>query len=154
MVSILSGALSILVQAASFSEDKKEADFVRVGFTKARHLISIICHADSLASKQSTKKNFESLRLFPLPHLWQTSVHMKISLRAYNLCVACCVSAFSGWEPGEFNLDNLRSSDVNFFGVTLEGQWVTGKVSQVSVFSSNHHNLMHKPSVFRRRQDF
>lgn len=127
MVSILSGALSILVQAASFSEDKRETDFVRIGSTKARHLISIICHGDSAPSKQSKDTNFELLRSFPLPCLWQTSLHVKISLRTYNLCVACCVSAFSGWEPSEFNLDNLRHNDVNFFGVTLEGQWVAGK---------------------------
>jgi hypothetical protein len=127
MVRVLSGALSILLQVASISEVKREADFVHQGLTKARHLISVICHGDSVLSKQSTNKNFESLRSFPLPCLWQTSLHVKISLRAYNLCVACCVSAFSGWNPSEFNLDNLRSSNSNFFGVSLDGPWVAGK---------------------------
>jgi hypothetical protein len=132
MVRVFSGALSILVQVASISEVKREADFVRIGLTKARHLVSIICHGDSVLSTQSKSMNFETLRSFrsfPLPCLWQTSLHVKISLRAYNLCVACCVSAFSGWEPSEFNLDNLRSSEGNFFGVTLDGQWVAGKCS-------------------------
>ena len=65
-------------------------------------------------------------RTFPLPFNWQSSFYEKVSLRTFNLCVACCVSAFSGWEPSEFNLDQLRSSDGNMFGVTLEGPTVAG----------------------------
>ena len=104
-------------------------DFVRVGYTKARHLVSIICHIESTISPTKGGMPFESLLSFPLSCYWQTSLHEKIiSLRTYNLCVACCVSAsaFSGWEPREFNLDNLRSNDVNFFGISLEGECVAG----------------------------
>ena len=136
MVSILSGALSILVQAAALSEGKRGADFVRVGHTKARHLISIICRAESaISSSSKTGSTVGSLRSFPLPCHWQTSFHEKLTLTTYNLCVACCVSAFSGWEPSEFNLDNLRDSGANFFGVSLEGECVHGFVANSVAFS-------------------
>jgi len=126
MVSILSQAVSVLVQAASSSEDQSLLDSIQVGSMKARHLVSTICHADSAPSKPLTYSNVGTWRSFPLPASWQNSFHEKISLRAYNLCVACCVSSFSGWEPSEFNLDQLRTTDVNFFGVTLEGPCVAG----------------------------
>lgn len=126
MVTILAGALSNLVQATSLSKAKGLVDLVQVGSMKARHLIATICQADNVFSTQSSSSGVESWRSFPLPFSWQNSFHEKLSLRAYNLCVACCVSFFSGWEPSEFNLDVLRSSDVNFFGVTLEGPSVAG----------------------------
>ena len=133
MVSILSGALSILVQAATLSEEKRGSEFV---CTKARHLISIICRAESSTSSSSkTVSTVGSLRSFPLPCHWQTSFHEKLSLTTYNLCVACCVSAFSGWEPSEFNLDNLRDRGANFFGVSLEGECVHGFVANSVAFS-------------------
>ena len=125
MVSILSGALENIVQAASFGRDRYLISVVKAGTMKARHLISTISHADGAPSK-SVHAIAETWRTFPLPFNWQSSFHEKVSLRTFNLCVACCVSAFSGWEPSEFNLDQLRSSDGNMFGVTLEGPTVAG----------------------------
>lgn len=131
MVSILAGALSNLVQAASICKDTSLVDLIQVGSMKARHLISTICQADSTPSKEPTTSSVvESWRSFPLPFSWQNGFHEKISLRAYNLCVACCVSQFSGWEPSEFTLDLLRSSDNSFFGITLEGASVAGFLPQ------------------------
>ena len=128
MVSILSGALSILGQASSMDEDKSLTDVIKEGCVKARHLVTTICYANNAPDKPELESNVESWRSFPLLSSWQTStLHEKLSLRAYNLCVSCCVSAFSGWEPREFNLDQLRASDVNFFGVTLEGATVGGE---------------------------
>ena len=130
MISILSGALSNLVDASSLCEEKSLVDLIQVGSMKARHLISTICMADNAPSNQKSTTNVESWRAFPLPFSWQNGFHEKISLRAYNMCVACCVSGFSGWEPSEFNLDSLYSSDVNFFGITLEGACVAGFLPQ------------------------
>lgn len=129
MLSILAGAASVLVRAANSSEDSSLQGTIQVGSMKARHLISTICHADSAPPKTSVYSDVRTWKSFPLSSSWQNSFHEKISLRAYNLCVACCVTSFSGWEPCEFNLDQLRSSDadVNFFGVSLEGPCVGGE---------------------------
>ena len=154
MISILSGCLSILhmIKASSFSQDESLLNSVQVGSMKARHLISTICHADSAPWKYSTSVPVEAWRSFPLPSNWQNGFHEAISLRAYNLCVSCCVSSFSGWEPNEFNLDQLRSSDeVNLFLVSLEGPSSAGKFSdRVSlplkkrnmIRISSYHNCM------------
>ncbi|KAL7543089.1 hypothetical protein ACHAXR_012410 [Thalassiosira sp. AJA248-18] len=133
MIGVFPGAISILVQAVSLVEDKSLLDPVRflVGFEQSRDLISTICHADNTTPKPSaTSSVVETWQSFPLTCSWQNSFHEKISLRAHNLCVACCVSSFSGWEPSEFNLDQLRSSDMNFFGVCLEGPCVAAQISQ------------------------
>ncbi len=126
MVSILSAALANIVQAASFGLDGTLVKLAKAGSAKARHLISTISHADGAPSKPTTHARVESWRTFPLPFNWQSSFHEKVSLRTFNLCVACCVSAFSGWGPSEFNLDQLRKGDGNMFGVTLDGSTVAG----------------------------
>ena len=148
MISILSGALSNLVDASSLCEEKSLVDLIQVGSMKARHLISTICMADNAPSNQKSTTYVESWRTFPLPFSWQNGFHEKISLRAYNMCVACCVSGFSGWEPSEFNLDSLYSSEVNFFGITLEGACVAGELwfqftigTQIYKLYSTLHNF-------------
>jgi hypothetical protein len=125
MVSILSGALANIVQATSFGLNNL-VDLVKSASVKARHLSSTIAHADGAPSMQSTHSSVDMWRTFPPPFNWQSSFHEKVSLRTFNLCVACCVLAFSGWEPSGFNLEQLRSSDGNMFGVTLEGPTVAG----------------------------
>ena len=129
MLSILAGAISILAQAISLVNDKQVYERVYVGLQKSQHLISTICEANFTVSNNSTSSlSAETWRAFPLPSSWQTNFHEKLSLRAYNLCVSSCVSSFSGWEPSEFNLDQMmRHSDINFFGVTIEGPCVAGK---------------------------
>ena len=128
-MTVLNGAISILVQAASVL-DKNDLDPVQMlfGFEQSRDLVSTISYADNAAPKVAETSNVDTWRTFPLNHRWQNSFHEKISLRAHNLCAACCVSSFSGWEPSEFNLDTLRAVDgpTNFFGVTLEGESVAG----------------------------
>jgi hypothetical protein len=126
MVSILSVALANIVQAASFGLDGNRLKLAKAGCMKARHLISTISHADGAPSKPTTHARVDSWRTFPLPFNWQSSFHEKVSLRTFNLCVACCVSAFSGWEPSEFNLDQLRRGDGNMFAVALDGPTVAG----------------------------
>ena len=110
--------------------DKSDLDSVQMlfGFEQSRDLVSTISYADNAAPKVAETSNVDTWRTFPLNHRWQNSFHEKISLRAHNLCAACCVSSFSGWEPSEFNLDTLRTIEgpTNFFGVTLEGESVAG----------------------------
>ncbi|KAL9188503.1 hypothetical protein ACHAXT_006881 [Thalassiosira profunda] len=122
MLSILSDAMSTLVQSAS----SVEAESLLDSLAKSRLLISKICHAGHASSLPPKNPTVESLQSFPLPCSWQTSLHKKLSLTAYNLCVACCVSSFSGWEPAEFNLDQLGHSEINFFGVSFEGSSAAG----------------------------
>ena len=133
IVSILSETISVLVQAASLVENKRILDgFMKSildSITKSRHLLSKICQTDA-ATKARETSTVGSWQSFPLPSSWQTSFQEKLSLRAYNLCVGCCVSSFSGWESSEFNLEQLSSSDVNFFGVSVDGPFVAGFLPQ------------------------
>jgi hypothetical protein len=67
---------------------------------------------------------------FPLKSSWQPDEYRTISLRVYNLCVACNVSLFSGWEPEEFHLHLLRRRHGNkHFGVHIEDGRIAGYLS-------------------------
>jgi hypothetical protein len=67
---------------------------------------------------------------FPLKSSWQPDEYRAISLRVYNLCVACNVSLFSGWEPEEFTLRLLRRRHGNkHFGVHIEDGRIAGYLS-------------------------
>ena len=132
-MAILSRAMSVLVQAASLFRDKSLPDLLKVALSKSRHIISFICHAENASSislDAADHRFSETWESFPIPGNWQTPFHEKISLKAHNLCVACCVSSFSGWEPNEFNLDLLRSRDNgNLFAVSLSGPFIAGFLS-------------------------
>ena len=71
-------------------------------------------------------KTYEFASL-PIKASWQPDEYRSISLRAYNLCVACNVSLFSGWEPEEFTLRLLRRRHGNrHFGVHIEDGRISG----------------------------
>jgi hypothetical protein len=63
----------------------------------------------------------------PINTTWQAPEYRDISLRVYNLTVACNVSLFSGWEPEEFTFRLLRRRHGHkHFGVHLRERRVTG----------------------------
>ena len=69
----------------------------------------------------------ELWRDFPLPSDWQTEELRIVSMKSFNLCVSCNVSAFSGWEKSEFDLRLLRRNrGPTFFGANVKGKQVTG----------------------------
>lgn len=56
----------------------------------------------------------------PLSAGWQAEEYRPLSLRVFNLTVACNISLFSGWEPEEFTLRLLRRRHGHrHFGVQL-----------------------------------
>lgn len=68
----------------------------------------------------------------PISASWQGVDYRPLSLRTYNLTVACNVSLFSGWEPDEFTLRLLRRRYGNkHFGVYMRpDRRVTGFLSK------------------------
>ena len=63
----------------------------------------------------------------PIRADWQAPEYRPVSLRTYNLTVACNVSLFSGWESEEFTLQLLRRRHGHkHFGVHLRERRVTG----------------------------
>jgi hypothetical protein len=67
---------------------------------------------------------------FPLKTSWQPAEFGPLSLRIYNLSVACNVALFSGWESEEFTLRLLRRRHGNkHFGVHFHDRRVAGILS-------------------------
>jgi hypothetical protein len=67
---------------------------------------------------------------FPISSSWQPQEYRAISLCAYNLCVGCNVSLFSGWEPEEFCLRLLRRRHgYKHFGVNVDDGRISGYLS-------------------------
>jgi len=111
---------------------------------KLRHFLALICNVKKL---DSTNKGNEMLDLgdsFPISHEWQEEEHKSISLRVYNLCVACNVSAFSGWERDEFSMSHLqRRNGSKFFGIKIGGEYVSGYLDEnVEIELSNQWKLV------------
>ena len=67
----------------------------------------------------------------PLGAGWQAEEYRPLSLKVFNLTVACNVSLFSGWEPDEFTLRLLRRSHGHkHFGVHVrDDKRLTGIMS-------------------------
>ena len=64
---------------------------------------------------------------FPLDSSWQPNEYRPLSIKAYNLAIACNVSLFSGWETEEYNQKDLkRKYGDKHFGVHLRGRRLTG----------------------------
>ena len=101
--------------------------------SKSMTIISFLCGKSIPDFKAGAK--IEDLRTaewsqFPLKSSWQPDEYRAISLRVYNLCVACNVSLFSGWEPEEFTLRLLRRRHGNkHFGVHIEDGRIAGYLS-------------------------
>jgi hypothetical protein len=67
---------------------------------------------------------------FPVETSWHSTDFRALSLRVYNLTVACNVSLFSGWEAEEFTLRLLRRRHGNkHFGVHLRDRRLAGYMS-------------------------
>ena len=133
MVRLLAGAFPIIMESKKSEKfDDIKHETMSDLLAKLRHFISLICNIPSLA--QDTVTNLEVLDLgdsFPIPHQWQTNAQKLISLRVYNLCVSCNVSAFSGWESEEFSLNHLqKGNEPSFFGIKVGGEHVAGFVDQ------------------------
>ncbi len=95
---------------------------------RLKSYVSLICQID-LNDLYTCKPGVlsENWRHFPIPSSWQSDEHMIMSRSAYNLCVSCSVSSFSGWEREEFTLNLLRKNRKDtFFGVNITGKHVAG----------------------------
>lgn len=119
---------------SSSEKDYLKKESISDLLAKLRHFVSLIVKVNisldtSLKKSQSSDDFMKDLRAeeFPIPHKWQNSVQRAISLRTYNLCVGCNISAFSGWERDEFTLSHvvIRSS-VSYFGIKVRGNYVSG----------------------------
>lgn len=106
-------------------------DIMKVTLSKSQSIVTLICDSGSYDNEEAEGQVSESWKSFPLPCDWQSSFQKDLSLLAYNLCVGCCVSSFSGWTSQEFNLDQLhtRDDDSNMFGLNMEGAHVAGFLS-------------------------
>lgn len=127
--------MSILSHVLTISTNDK--DMIKAILLKAQLIINLICDArNSDIMKTSDERVSESWTSFPLPCDWQSSFHRSLSTLAYNLCVGCCVSSFSGWSNDEFNLDLLHSRvDSNIFGLNMDGSCVAGFLSSEAEIS-------------------
>jgi hypothetical protein len=164
-LSIFSEALDVLVKTMTLVKDEGLMETIEVAAMKSRYLVSTIFQADSPSAKPGGSIKYETWKTFPLPNDWQTDFETKLSTKAYNLCVSCCVSAFSGWEKEEFSVDKLRSrdDDTNLFGVTFANGRVAGEFSYVtsdrlrcpliSIGVSNNATILSFRRIFARRND-
>jgi len=130
-LSIFSAALDVLVKTMTLVNDEVLMESVKVAVMKSRHLVSTIFQAESPSFKPGGSIKYDTWKSYPLPNDWQTDFEKKLSTKTHNLCVACCVSTFSGWETEEFSVDKLRSrdDDTNLFGVTFANGRVAGEFS-------------------------
>lgn len=135
-LSIFSETLDVLVKTMGLVKEGAKSDTFNVAVIMSRCLASTIFQAGSPPVKPSSSVEHDMWKTFPLPNEWQTDFEKKLSLKAYNLCVACCVSGFSGWETEEFSVDKLRSrnDDTNFFGVTFANRHVVGEFRYMHTF--------------------
>jgi hypothetical protein len=118
------------------SPDRNELQFLKDEAELCNRVVSLFCGCS--IAKSSTEANGSDREDFtnewqtlPVPLTWQSDAHKAISLRAYNLCVACNVSIFSGWEKEEFSLRLLRPwrGASNFFGINVDNGRVSGFLS-------------------------
>ena len=99
--------------------------------SKLRTALSAICQTSipnhENVSAVTSSMLPESWKEYPIPCEWQNDAHRDISARAFNLCIGYTVSAFSGWEKEEFELELLRKRrGPNYFGVKVQGMQVAG----------------------------
>lgn len=126
-------ALSVLWKGLSSPVQKRDAQFMEDTSSSLKKIVSFLCGVEipKLNDTLSESPSTESWAQFPISSDWQTAWQQAVSVRAHNLCVACTVSLFSGWETNEFSIDALRKRDSHkYFGVNIRGQCVAGYVSQ------------------------
>jgi len=146
---ILSQSMAIICKYLNRYKESDQAKLVNL-LTKLRTAACWICqstipnHDDIYSS--SIENVTESWRYFPISSEWQTDEHMSLSKRSYNLCVSCSVSAFSGWEKSEFDLNLLRRNQgPSFFGVNVKGVQVSGYLHKnVEVELASQWKLLEK----------
>lgn len=138
--------MSLLSQALCAFQDESHHDIVKDTISKSYSIISLMIERQEILKAATDDLASESWTSFPLPCDWQSTLQKNISLMSYNLCVGCCVSAFSGWTPEEFNLDQLQSRDnINVFGLNLDGTCVAGYLSSdVASSLSRQWECIHK----------
>ena len=132
MLQLLAGAFPIVMESKSTKENddiKYESLFDLQA--KLKHFISSICKTNVGSDGSSNDEILDIGDSFPISHEWQNSHHKKISLRTYNLCVGCNVSAFSGWEKNEFSLNNLQKNErPTYFGIKIGREYVSGFLAE------------------------
>lgn len=123
--------MSLLSHIVTTAEAESYTDIIKVTLSKSQSIVTLICDSGSYDNEEAEDQVSKSWKSFPLPCDWQSSFQKDLSLLAYNLCVGCCVSSFSGWTSQEFNLDQLhtRDDDSNVFGLNMEGAHVAGFLS-------------------------
>lgn len=110
-------------------------DMIKTTIFKSKSIVTLLL-GDTVVNNETLDagardKVSDCWETFPLPCDWQSALQKSISILAYNLCVGCCVSTFSGWTADEFNLDELHTrDDSNVFGLNMEGAYVAGFLSK------------------------
>ena len=131
VLNILSSAFSQAItcmEGGSFQDRQNLTSFLE----KMKVCISLICHID-FNNLYASKSSFitESWGYFPIPSNWQNDEHSIMSRTAFNLCVGCNVSSFSGWEKDEFSLNLLKKNrKETYFGIHIQGGHVVGWLSK------------------------
>ena len=122
--------MSLLSHVLSTNQAGSVEDMIEATLLKSQSIMTLICGSGHNNNSSLDSNVSASWKSFPLPCEWQSPFHKNISILAYNLCVGCCVSSFSGWTAEEFNLDQLHTrDDSNIFGVNMEGSYVAGFLS-------------------------
>lgn len=129
-IKILSASFRIVTQYLDKNNPKDEVMLLSI-LSRLRTAVCWICqatipnHDDVYSSTSNTST--ESWRYFPISSEWQTEELKFLSVRCFNLCVGCSVTAFSGWEKSEFDLKLLRRKHgPSFFGANVKGMQVAG----------------------------
>jgi hypothetical protein len=131
LLNILSSVFSLAISCLESTDHNYGPDLFSL-LGKLKTCVSLICQID-LNDLYTCKSSMlsENWRHFPIPSSWQSDENTIMSRSAYNLCVSCSVSSFSGWERDEFTLNLLKKNRKDtFFGVNITGQRVAGWLSK------------------------
>lgn len=124
----------MLLKGAKATGRTSDSNFIADLLSKIKPVVSLLIGVE--VNEIGETDEFEPLLAaeswteFPLPNHWQSFSQKAISRLAYNLCVACDVSCFSGWNTDEFRLDSLKKrGGREYFGVNIRDERVVGHVS-------------------------
>jgi hypothetical protein len=84
-----------------------------------------------IAANNDATHTLQQWTVLPITSNWQTEDEREMSIRAYNLVVACCVTSFSGHEREEFNLNLLKRNPggSSYFGISMHEGRVSGPIN-------------------------
>lgn len=86
----------------------------------------------TISTDDETLQFLQQWTTVPVTSDWQTEEEREISIRAYNLVVACCVTNFSGYERDEFHLNLLKRKPggTSYFGISMHEGRVSGSINE------------------------